>query len=218
MDPNPKTTPASPGSGPTDPKPASTPPATPDLVARHGGDTAREWGSLPPKPGSAPRGRPRKDGRPPGSGPVPPPPRPALASSGPRVAPLPGVAPSPAPSPGYAAAPIDPVLLERTVESLLGALDKVTVSVVSGKARKVMDDDRAVAEVAEAVKMSPANRELISKNLPVVMSKHGISSEHLPEFALLAGLGGWASGFLVAVNKLEKMAADAEAKRKEVPA
>jgi hypothetical protein len=101
----------------------------------------------------------------------------------------------------------------RTLDSILGALDRVAVGVVTTKARRILDDDQAVREVGDAVKMSPANRELISTNLPIVLTKHGVSSEHLPEFALVAGLGGYATGLIDAVNRLEKMAKAAESRR-----
>lgn len=107
--------------------------------------------------------------------------------------------------------------MARTVDSILGALDQVAVSVVGSKARKVIDDDKAVAQVTDAVKLSAANRELIATNLPIVLSKHGVNSEHLPEFALVAGLGGYASGFVVAVQRLDRMAKEAEA-RQQPPA
>lgn len=108
--------------------------------------------------------------------------------------------------------------MARTVDSILGALDQVAISVVGAKARKVIDDDKAVAQVTDAVKLSSANRELIATNLPIVLSKHGVNSEHLPEFALVAGLGGYASGFVVAVQRLDRMAKDAEARRQQPPA
>jgi hypothetical protein len=106
----------------------------------------------------------------------------------------------------------------RTVDSILVALDQVAVSVVGSKARKVINDDKAVAQVTDAVKLSAANRELIATNLPIVLSKHGVNSEHLPEMALVAGLGGYASGFVVAVQRLDRMAKDAEARRQQPPA
>jgi hypothetical protein len=130
-----------------------------------------------------------------------------------RVAPLPSVAPHAAPPPSYAPPPLDPALVARTLDSILGALDRVAVGVVTTKARRILDDDQAVREVGDAVKMSPANRELIATNLPIVLTKHGVSSEHLPEFALVAGLGGYATGILEAVNRLEKMAKAAESRR-----
>lgn len=204
------TTGPAPGAGAGNPGAASPAGATAGLVAKHGGDTARQWGSLPPKPGSAPRGRPRKDGRPPGSPPVVPAAPPVLPA---RVAPLPSVAPHAAPPPSYAPPPLDPALVARTLDSILGALDRVAVGVVTTKARRILDDDQAVREVGDAVKMSPANRELIATNLPIVLTKHGVSSEHLPEFALVAGLGGYATGLIEAVNRLEKMAKAAEARR-----
>lgn len=88
---------------------------------------------------------------------------------------------------------------------------------MTGKARRILDDDRAVKEVGDAVKLSPANRELIATNLPIVLTKHGVSSEHLPEFALVAGLGGYATGLVTAVQRLEKLAKEAEARRSTQP-
>lgn len=189
------------------------------MVAKHGGNTASAWGAMPPKPGAAPRGRPRKDGLPAGSGGGKPvaPATPAAATPA-RVAPLPGVPPHAPTAPSYAPPPLDPALVARTVDSILGALDQVAISVVGAKARKVIDDDKAVAQVTDAVKLSSANRELIATNLPIVLSKHGVNSEHLPEFALVAGLGGYASGFVVAVQRLDRMAKDAEARRQQPPA
>lgn len=210
------TPPGSTGAGTGNPVPPGSAGQTAALVAKHGGATASSWGSLPPKPGSAPRGRPRKDGLPAGSGAVRPV-APASAGAQTRVAPLPSIPPHPAPSPGYAPAPLDPALVARTVDSILAALDQVAVSVVGSKARKVIDDDAAVAQVTDAVKLSPANRELISTNLPIVLSKHGVNSEHLPEFALVAGLGGYASGFVVAVQRLDRMAKEADARRQQSP-
>lgn len=103
--------------------------------------------------------------------------------------------------------------MARTVESILAALDQVAVGVVTGKARRILDDDKAVKEVGDAVKLSPANRELIATNLPIVLSKHGVSSEHLPEFALVAGIGGYATGLVTAVQRLERLARETEARR-----
>jgi hypothetical protein len=100
----------------------------------------------------------------------------------------------------------------RTVDSILQALDSVAVSVVAGKAKQVIDDPSAVKEVSEAVRLSPTNRELISTNLPIVLQKHGVNSEHLPEFALAAGLAGYGSGFMVAVQKLDALIKAKEAK------
>ena len=97
-------------------------------------------------------------------------------------------------------------------------MDQVAVGVVTSKARRILDDDKAVKEVGDAVKLSPGNRELISTNLPIVLTKHGVSSEHLPEFALVAGLGGYATGLITAVQRLEKLAKEAEARRVQDPA
>lgn len=102
--------------------------------------------------------------------------------------------------------------MARTVESILAALDSVAVSVVEGKARKVIDDEKAAKEVASAVKLSDTNRALIATNLPIVLTKHGVNSEHLPEFALCAGLAGYGSGFVVAVQKLDALIKAKEAK------
>lgn len=76
----------------------------------------------------------------------------------------------------------------------------------------MIDDPAAVKEVSEAVRLSPANRDLISTNLPIVLQKHGVNAEHLPEFALAAGLAGYGSGFMVAVQKLDAMIKAKEAK------
>ena len=95
---------------------------------------------------------------------------------------------------------------------MLSALDSVAVSVVEGKARKLIDDEKAVRSVSDSVRLSEANRQLISTNLPIVMTKHGVSSEHLPELALCAGLAGYGSGFMVAVQKLDALIKTKEAK------
>lgn len=95
---------------------------------------------------------------------------------------------------------------------MLAALDAVAVSVVESKARKVIDDEKAAREVAQAVKLSDTNRSLIATNLPIVLTKHGVNSDHLPEFALAAGLAGYGSGFMVAVQKLDQLIKAKEAK------
>ncbi len=107
--------------------------------------------------------------------------------------------------------PLDPALVARTVDSILGALDSVAVSVIEGKARRVIDDEKAVRDVAGAVRLSDTNRALIATNLPIVLTKHGVNSDHLPEFALAAGMAGYASGFMVAVQRLEALAKAKEA-------
>ncbi len=102
--------------------------------------------------------------------------------------------------------------MARTVESLLSALDSVAVSVISAKARQLIDDESQVKEVAGAVKLSQTNRDLIATNLPIVLQKHGVNSEHLPELALAAGFVGYGSGFMVAVQRLDALIKAKEAK------
>ena len=122
------------------------------------------------------------------------------------------MASGPGPGAGYVAPPVDPALLARTVDSVLAALDSVAISVIESKARKVIDDPAAVRDVAQAVKLSPGNRELIATNVPIVFQKHGINSDYMPEMALCAGLAGYGSGFMVAVQKLDALIKAKEAK------
>jgi hypothetical protein len=95
---------------------------------------------------------------------------------------------------------------------VLAALDSVAVSVIAGKARKLIEDEKQVQDVAGAVRLSDTNRQLISTNLPIVLQKHGVSSDHLPELALAAGLAGYGSGFMVAVQKLDSLLKSKEEK------
>lgn len=186
--------------------PGATPGQADRLLAQHGSDKHKfvAFGSLPPKPGSAPRGRPRKDGLPPGS---------ILSTPAPRNPPLAHSVETQTTPDGLPRPRVDPGIIRRAVEAIITTVDNIVGSFIQRKAEKLVDKGEARL-VAEAAKCAPENKTLIAHTLPPVLEKYGVNTDNLPEMGLLTGICAWVAGPFIAIQQLQKMIEEKEKREK----
>jgi hypothetical protein len=179
------------------------------LAKKHGGLTASDIGRLPPKPGSAPRGRPRKDGLPAGSGATAPAKKPST-----RQSPLSSALPDEEQSGGYLPPPVDPGLVRRSLNSILGWGEKLSRTIFRSKVKQLTNDPKDVERVVSKIKFEDADKELVAENLPIVLEKYGVDSGYMPEIGLATGCIGMGCSFATAMTELNEMIAEKKAHEK----
>lgn len=166
-----------------------------------------------------PRGRPRKDGLPAGSVKAGVPtalPAPIVPTVGPGIGPKAPATPGAASAPGSlppGGASLDPDLLRSTVAAILDTADGFAQRHIESKAVEIGADKATASGFARAAAMSQESRKLVTETVPLVLARHGVSGEHAPEVALLAGLGLYATNLFAVLSKLTALAEESK-KRK----
>lgn len=180
------------------------------LLSQHGSDKHRfgDFGRLPPKPGSRPRGRPRQDGLPSGS---------ILSESKARQQNLASPVETPPGGDGLPRPRVDPGIIRRAVEAIITTVDNVVAGFLQRKAEKLVSKSDARI-VAESAKCTPENKALIAHTLPPVLEKYGFNTDTLPEVGLITGICAWVAAPLIAIQQLQKMIDEKEAREKAMEA
>lgn len=125
------------------------------------------------------------------------------------VAPLaPPSTPDTLPRPAF-----DPIVVRKSVESVIDGVNVIAVGIVHTKASKVFPPGEA-RQLSEGVRCPAASRETLSMAIPALMEKWGWSSEYCPEIAVLGGLGGWLGGVGVVIKRIDHLIDKMEEEKK----
>lgn len=149
-----------------------------------------------PATGRRPRGRPRKDGRPAGSGPRPAP------------APVDGVAAPAGPAPGGGPRYVpDPALVQRLAGAAIQGIEAWEQTQLYRRAREVFGDEAAARELARRAGPPPGTAEVIGQALAEIAAKYDWLGQWTPEVALAVAALTWAGKDLLLFSDLARRAA-----------
>ncbi|MBI3868815.1 MAG: hypothetical protein HY299_09815 [Verrucomicrobia bacterium] len=114
--------------------------------------------------------------------------------------------------------PVDPLLVKRTIKTLLKVVDGYTCRRIYGTTLRITADDNLAASFAAEVGLTEEESTLISDLSAVLAQKYQLAGTYAPEILLGVCVAGYGTRCYMMLQKLDELEAKLAPKEKAAPA
>lgn len=110
---------------------------------------------------------------------------------------------------------LDKVVVEKTVKSVVGAIDGVLVRKIGKTAFMLSKDLDFAKELAGEAGVTPSELDLMGELTAIIFEKYGLLSGYAPEILLGITVTAWGTRVTLVMRKLNQMVVDLKAEQKK---